>query len=224
MFCMFPGFRAAESDKWWPWKASEGTEELPRQHTNPQQQTHLWHVRCNVKIVSSHRNPSVGEVRVLFFMGNPFLHICRTHCNSQVLSQKELCDEKLAAAKLDFEKKLSKLTSTQVRCFPLLYSIKEKVWKLDRFKIVICNAQWLFLCQDNSPGAATKEDALGTVKTVASTVTNHSEPQVNEAAEMLTNEITVGKGKDMRGLWSNSLPYNEPSEICSSNLEEASAP
>lgn len=51
-----------------------------------------------------------------------FLHICRTHCNSQVLSQKELCDERLAAAKLEFEKKLSKLASAQVRCFPLLHS------------------------------------------------------------------------------------------------------
>lgn len=58
-------------------------------------------------------------------MANVFLHICRTHCNSQVLSQKELCDERLAAAKLEFEKKMSKLctplsASVQVRCFSLL--------------------------------------------------------------------------------------------------------
>lgn len=89
--------------------------------------------------------------------------------------------------------------------------IKEKVWKSDRFKVDICNAQWLFLYQENSPGAATKDEALGTVKTVASTMTNHSESQVNEAAEILTNEITVGKGKDMKGLRSHSLPHKKPS-------------
>uniref|UniRef100_A0A3Q1G0R3 Uncharacterized protein n=1 Tax=Acanthochromis polyacanthus TaxID=80966 RepID=A0A3Q1G0R3_9TELE len=32
-----------------------------------------------------------------------------THCHSQVLSQKELCDERMAAAKLEFEKKMEKL-------------------------------------------------------------------------------------------------------------------
>lgn len=58
-------------------------------------------------------------------MANVFLRICSTHCNSQVLSQKELCDERLANAKLEFEKKMSKLgappsASVQVRCFSLL--------------------------------------------------------------------------------------------------------
>lgn len=99
-----------------------------------------------------------GNIKTL----NNKLTFDMTHCNSQVLSQKELCDERLAAAKLEFEKKLSKLASAQ----------------------------------ENSPGASTKEEALGTVKTVASTMTNHSESQVNEAAEILTNEITVGKDEE----------------------------
>lgn len=40
-----------------------------------------------------------------------FLHMCRTHCNSQVLSQKELCDERVAAAKLEVQKQMKKLVS-----------------------------------------------------------------------------------------------------------------
>lgn len=38
-----------------------------------------------------------------------FVHVCRTHCHSQVLSQKELCDERVAAAKLEVQKKMEKL-------------------------------------------------------------------------------------------------------------------
>lgn len=38
-----------------------------------------------------------------------FVHMCRTHCHSQVLSQKELCDERVAAAKLEVQKKMEKL-------------------------------------------------------------------------------------------------------------------
>lgn len=35
-----------------------------------------------------------------------------THCNSQVLSQKELCDERVAAAKLEAQKKIEKLIAS----------------------------------------------------------------------------------------------------------------
>lgn len=62
---------------------------------------------------------------------------------------------------------------------------------------------WSFLFQKDAPGAATKEEALETVKisTAAGAVTNLSEPLVKEAAEILTNEINVGKGEDIKGLW-----------------------
>lgn len=43
----------------------------------------------------------------------------------------------------------------------------------------------------------------------ASTMTNLSEPQVKDAAEILTNEITVGKGDDVKGLWSPELPRDK---------------
>lgn len=36
-----------------------------------------------------------------------------THCNSQVLSQKELCDERVAGAKLEVQKKMEKLIASQ---------------------------------------------------------------------------------------------------------------
>ncbi|XP_037114143.1 Golgi membrane protein 1 isoform X1 [Syngnathus acus] len=37
-----------------------------------------------------------------------------THCNSQILTQKELCDERVAAAKLEAEKKMAKLDLSDV--------------------------------------------------------------------------------------------------------------
>lgn len=40
--------------------------------------------------------------------------VCRTQCNAQVLSQKELCNERVAAAKLEAEKKMQKLIHTPV--------------------------------------------------------------------------------------------------------------
>lgn len=48
-----------------------------------------------------------------------------THCNSQVLSQKELCDERVAAAKLEAQKKMEKLiASSQTNIID--GSVKEK--------------------------------------------------------------------------------------------------
>lgn len=58
-------------------------------------------------------------------------YTCRTHCHSQVLSQKELCDERVAAAKLDIQKKMKNLipppgVSSQVRWLSFVGMITPK--------------------------------------------------------------------------------------------------
>lgn len=35
--------------------------------------------------------------------------LCRTHCNAEIMSQKEQCEERVAAAKLEVETKMKKL-------------------------------------------------------------------------------------------------------------------
>ncbi|GAA6223208.1 Golgi membrane protein 1 [Lates japonicus] len=98
-----------------------------------------------------------------------------THCHSQVLSQKELCDERVAAAKLEVQKKMEKLMIPP----PGVTS------------------------QENTVNGAAKEDGpvmtgTGTVKTA--TVVNHtpslSQPKGNEPPELLTNEIIIDKDHD----------------------------
>lgn len=192
---MCSGFRAVESDQQRPWKASEGTEELPGQHQNPQQQTHLRHVRCDVSTVCC----VFCSLCVTFLC--PF---CRTHCNSQVLSQKQLCDERLAAAKLEYEKKLLKPAAELVRCFSLSTPSESKKRSENQTNLTFkpdlrsyTPPLWPFFFQESAPGAATKEEVK--ISTAASTMTNLSKPQVKEAAEILTNEITVGKGEDTKG-------------------------
>lgn len=49
-----------------------------------------------------------GSIKTL----NDKLTYDMTHCNSQVLSQKELCDERVAAAKLEAQKKMEKLIAS----------------------------------------------------------------------------------------------------------------
>lgn len=129
---------------------------------------------------------------------------CRTHCNSQVLSQKQLCDERLAAAKLEYEKKLLKPAAELVRCFSLSTPSESKKRSENQthltFKPDLHSYTPPLLpvpFQESAPGAATKEEVK--ISTVASTMTNLSKPQVKEAAEILTNEITVGKGEDTKG-------------------------
>lgn len=39
--------------------------------------------------------------------------VCRTQCNTQILAQKEECNEKVAAAKLEVQKKYEKQTSAE---------------------------------------------------------------------------------------------------------------
>ncbi|XP_040011702.1 Golgi membrane protein 1 [Xiphias gladius] len=98
-----------------------------------------------------------------------------THCHSQVLSQKELCDERVAAAKLEVQKKMEKLIIPS----PGVSS------------------------HENAVDGEVKEDepvmtGADTLKTA--TVVNHtpslSEPQGNEPPELLTNEILVDKVPD----------------------------
>ncbi|XP_028269162.1 Golgi membrane protein 1 isoform X2 [Parambassis ranga] len=95
-----------------------------------------------------------------------------THCHSQVLSQKELCDERVAAAKLEVQKKMEKLIPP-----PVVPS------------------------HENTVSASVKEDGPvntasdGVQKATAVSHTPHpSEPKVKEPAELLTNEIVVDKG------------------------------
>ncbi|XP_053181245.1 Golgi membrane protein 1 [Scomber japonicus] len=92
-----------------------------------------------------------------------------THCHSQVLSQKELCDERVAAAKLEVQKKMEKLI------LPSAVSTQENTVK-------------------EGPVMA----GPGTVKTatVESRTTSLSQPKGNEPSELLTNEIIVDKGLD----------------------------
>lgn len=97
-----------------------------------------------------------------------------THCNSQVLSQKELCDERVAAAKLEVQKKMEKLIP------PPGVTSKE-----------------------NEVDGAAKEDApvkaaTDGVKsaTVVSHTPSHSQPKGNDPPELLTNEIIVDKAPD----------------------------
>ncbi|TDH12772.1 hypothetical protein EPR50_G00051260 [Perca flavescens] len=96
-----------------------------------------------------------------------------THCHSQVLSQKELCDERVAAAKLEVQKKMEKLISPS--------GVSSQ--------------------QENAVDGAAKEDGpvmtgVDAVKTA--TVVSHtpslSQPKGNFPPELLTNEIIVDKG------------------------------
>ncbi|XP_076010220.1 Golgi membrane protein 1 [Genypterus blacodes] len=116
-----------------------------------------------------------------------------TQCNTQILSQKELCDERVAAAKLDVQKKMEKLIPA-----PGVPS------------------------QVNVVNAAVKDGAVITELDANKTtpVLTHtpilSQPKENEPSELLTNEIIVDKGldtpvtlpspKDLSKLESESIP------------------
>ncbi|CAJ1068921.1 LOW QUALITY PROTEIN: Golgi membrane protein 1 [Xyrichtys novacula] len=90
-----------------------------------------------------------------------------THCNSQVLSQKELCDERVAAAKLEVQKKMEKLIAAPG------------------------------VSPENAVDGAvqTGSDAVKT-STVVSHTPTLSQPKAKEPAELLTNEIVVENGPD----------------------------
>lgn len=63
---------------------------------------------CHIRCVSTESE------NVLHFLGHISLLVClcRTHCNADIMSQKELCDERVATAKLEVEKKMKELSSS----------------------------------------------------------------------------------------------------------------
>lgn len=120
-----------------------------------------------------------------------------THCQSQVLSQKELCDERVAAAKLEVQKKMEKL------------------------------APGVSSPQENAVNGAVKEDGAvitvaNAVKT--STVGSHTpslpQPKDDEPSELLTNEIIVGKGSNAQA---DVKPLKDLSEVESRSVPSAAA-
>ncbi|XP_070821568.1 Golgi membrane protein 1 isoform X2 [Chaetodon trifascialis] len=119
-----------------------------------------------------------------------------THCQSQVLSQKELCDERVAAAKLEVQKKMEKLA-------PGVSSPENAVngaVKEDGAVITVANA----------------------VKT--STVGSHTpslpQPKGDEPSELLTNEIIVDRGSDAQA---DMKPAKDLSEVESRSVPSAAA-
>ncbi|XP_022613535.1 Golgi membrane protein 1 [Seriola dumerili] len=92
-----------------------------------------------------------------------------THCQSQVLSQKELCDERVAAVKLEAQKKMEKL---------------------------IVPAAGITTQENAVDGAVNEDRPVMTEADKTPTVVNHtpslSQPKGNEP-ELLTNEIIVDK-------------------------------
>ncbi|XP_004547350.1 Golgi membrane protein 1 isoform X1 [Maylandia zebra] len=89
-----------------------------------------------------------------------------TQCNAQVLSQKELCNERVAAAKLEAEKKMQKLIHTPVS------SQQENVGAVEINKSV-------------------KALSDGIPATASSQTPSFSQPKGNKVHELLTNEIMV---------------------------------
>lgn len=132
-----------------------------------------------------------GNIKTL----NSKLTYDMTHCQSQVLSQKELCDERVAAAKLEVQKTMEKLISPS--------GVSSQ--------------------QENAVDGAAKEDravmaAVDAVKTA--TVVSHTatiaQPKGNEPPELLTNEIIVDKGPN--------APVDLPPEKDVSKVESQSVP
>ncbi|XP_049434654.1 Golgi membrane protein 1 isoform X2 [Epinephelus fuscoguttatus] len=97
-----------------------------------------------------------------------------THCHSQVLSQKELCDERVAAAKLEVQKKMEKLIP------PPGASSQENAVDGP--------------AKDDGP-VMTVADAVKTA-TVVSHTPSVSQSKGNDPPELLTNDIIVDKGPD----------------------------
>lgn len=92
-----------------------------------------------------------------------------THCHSQVLSQKELCDERVAAAKLEVKKQMQKLIP------PTGVSSQ----------------------QENAVDGALKDKTVSEgvqTATVVSHTPSVSQPKGDEPPELQTNDIIVEKG------------------------------
>ncbi|XP_060926890.1 Golgi membrane protein 1 isoform X2 [Limanda limanda] len=97
-----------------------------------------------------------------------------TQCHSQVLSQKELCDERVAAAKLEVQTKMEKLISS-----PSVVTSQEKTTdragKADRPVVSVADPDKTSTVVSHTPSVSRKE---------------------NEPTELLTNEIIFDQGSD----------------------------
>lgn len=117
-----------------------------------------------------------------------------THCQSQVLSQKELCDERVAAAKLEVQKKMEKLTTPSGVSSKPEHAVAE--------------------ASKEDGGVTTGADAVKTETLEGNTTL--SQPNEEDPSELLTNEIVVDKGpntpvdlptgKDLSKIDSQSVP------------------
>lgn len=117
-----------------------------------------------------------------------------THCQSQVLSQKELCDERVAAAKLEVQKKMEKLITPSGVSSKPEHAVAE--------------------ASKEDGGVTTGADAVKTETLEGNTTL--SQPNGEDPSELLTNEIVVDKGpntpvdlltgKDLSKIDSQSVP------------------
>ncbi|KAI4819954.1 hypothetical protein KUCAC02_027955 [Chaenocephalus aceratus] len=117
-----------------------------------------------------------------------------THCQSQVLSQKELCDERVAAAKLEVQKKMEKLITPSGVSSKSEHAVAE--------------------ASKEDGGVTTGADAVKTETLEGNTTL--SQPNEEDPSELLTNEIVVDKGpntpvdlptgKDLSKIYSQSIP------------------
>ncbi|XP_071369673.1 Golgi membrane protein 1 [Centroberyx affinis] len=117
-----------------------------------------------------------------------------TQCNTQILSQKELCDERVAATKVEFQKKMDKLiappvvSSQQVNGAPTLKG------------------------EEQVKGEVPVKAGLDETKTtpVLSHTLDLSQPKANEPPELLTNEIVVDKALDPPMILSSPKDLSKP--------------
>ncbi|XP_029916285.1 Golgi membrane protein 1 isoform X1 [Myripristis murdjan] len=117
-----------------------------------------------------------------------------TQCNTQILSQKELCDERVASAKLEVQKKMEKLipppviSSQQVNGVPTVNG------------------------EEQTKEEAQVKAGFDETKTtpVVSQNPNLAQAKVNEPAELLTNEIIVDKGLDAPRLMPSAKDLSKP--------------
>ncbi|KAL3062849.1 hypothetical protein OYC64_002614 [Pagothenia borchgrevinki] len=117
-----------------------------------------------------------------------------THCQSQVLSQKELCDERVAAAKLEVQKKMEKLITPSGVSSKPEHAVAE--------------------ASKEDGGVTTGADAVKTETLEGNTTL--SQPNGEDPSELLTNEIVMDKGpntpvdlltgKDFSKIDSQSVP------------------
>ncbi|XP_053276376.1 Golgi membrane protein 1 isoform X1 [Pleuronectes platessa] len=99
-----------------------------------------------------------------------------TQCHSQVLSQKELCDERVAAAKLEVQKKMEKLINSPSVVSSQQEKTMDRTGKADRPVLSVADPE--------------------KTSTVVSHTPSVSRLKENEPTELLTNEIIVDQGSD----------------------------